>query len=182
MTDEDRSDELLDWYAEDDPDGAALLDDVDALPRPLRRLPDEHARVAHTLWIAHTHLMDCWESTPRIAFLSPEPGSGKTRALEVTEPLVPRPVHAVNTTPAYLFRKVSDPDGPAHDPLRRDRHRVRAEGQRQRRHPRHAQRRAPQRRGSRPLRRHAARSSRPKSCPPTAPSRSPDSTTYPTRS
>ena len=68
-------------------------------------------RHAHTLWIAHTHLMDCWESTPRIAFLSPEPGSGKTRALEVTEPLVPRPVHAINTTPAYLFRKVSDPAG-----------------------------------------------------------------------
>ena len=56
--------------------------------------------------------MDSWESTPRIAFLSPEPGSGKSRALEVTEPLVPRPVHAVNTTPAYLFRKVSDEVGP----------------------------------------------------------------------
>jgi hypothetical protein len=55
--------------------------------------------------------MDCWESTPRIAFLSPKPGSGKTRALEVTEPLVPRPVHAVNATPAYLFRKVSDEEG-----------------------------------------------------------------------
>jgi Protein of unknown function (DUF3631) len=56
--------------------------------------------------------MDSWESTPRIAFLSPEPNSGKTRALEVTEPLVPRPVLAVNTTPAYLFRKVSDKAGP----------------------------------------------------------------------
>jgi hypothetical protein len=56
--------------------------------------------------------MDEWDSTPRIAFLSPEPGSGKSRALEVTEPLVPRPVHAVNTTPAYLFRKVSDEAGP----------------------------------------------------------------------
>jgi hypothetical protein len=55
--------------------------------------------------------MECWESTPRFAFLSPEPGSGKSRALEVTEPLVPRPVHAVNTTSAYLFRKVSDPEG-----------------------------------------------------------------------
>jgi hypothetical protein len=55
--------------------------------------------------------MDSWESTPRIAFLSPEPASGKSRALEVTEPVVPRPVHAVNASPAYLFRKVSDPDG-----------------------------------------------------------------------
>ena len=55
--------------------------------------------------------MDAWESTPRLAFLSPEPGSGKTRALEVTEPLVPRPVEAVNVSPAYLFRKVGSEDG-----------------------------------------------------------------------
>ena len=73
--------------------------------------PSVHAHIAHVLWILHCWFMDAWESTPRIAFLSPEPGSGKSRALEVTEPLVPRPVHAVNTTPAYLFRKVADEDG-----------------------------------------------------------------------
>ena len=73
--------------------------------------PSEHARVAHCLWVAHTHLMDAWESTPRLAFLSPEPGSGKTRAMELTETLVPRPVEAINVTSAYLFRKISDPDG-----------------------------------------------------------------------
>lgn len=73
--------------------------------------PSEAARIAHTLWIAHTHLMEKWESTPRIAFLSPEPGSGKTRALEVSEPLVPRPVMAVNVSPSYLFRKVGSDDG-----------------------------------------------------------------------
>jgi len=50
--------------------------------------------------------MDRWESTPRLALLSPEPASGKTRALEVTELLVPNPVSAVNVSPAYLFRKV----------------------------------------------------------------------------
>jgi hypothetical protein len=55
--------------------------------------------------------MDHWDSTPRIAVLSPEPWSGKTRALEATEPLVPRPVEAVNVTPAYLFRKVGDEAG-----------------------------------------------------------------------
>jgi len=54
------------------------------------------------------HLMDRWESTPRIVFLSAEPGSGKTRALEATELLVPNPVHAVNVSPAYLFRKVGE--------------------------------------------------------------------------
>lgn len=72
--------------------------------------PSPHAHVAHVLWIAHTHLMDAWESTPRLAFLSPEPASGKTRALEITELLVPNPVEAVNVTPAYLFRKVGNDD------------------------------------------------------------------------
>jgi hypothetical protein len=85
---------------------ARLLDDVEAFLSRFVAYPSEHARVAHVLWVAHTHRMDAWESTPRIAFLSPEPSSGKSRALEVTELLVPNPIHAVNTTPAYLFRKV----------------------------------------------------------------------------
>lgn len=91
--------------------GAALLDAVERFLARFIAYPSAHGLVAHVLWIVHTHLMDVWESTPRIAFLSPESGSGKTRALEVTEHLVPRPVHAVNTTPAYLFRKVSDESG-----------------------------------------------------------------------
>jgi hypothetical protein len=92
-------------------DGAELLDLVlDFLTRFVA-YPSLDAAIAHTLWIAHTHLMAEWTSTPRLAFLSPEPGSGKTRALEVTETLVPRPVASINATPAYLFRKVSDKDG-----------------------------------------------------------------------
>lgn len=109
---DDRADDLRDWINEDNPDGAQVLDAVSAFLARFVAYPSDAARVAHTLWIVHTWLMDAWESTPRIAFLSPEPGSGKSRALEVTEPLVPRPVHAVNTTPAYLFRKVSDEAGP----------------------------------------------------------------------
>ena len=92
-------------------DRAQLLDDIEAFLARFVVYPTESARVAHVLWIAHCWFMDRWESTPRIAFLSPEPGSGKSRALEVTEPLVPRPVHAINVTPSYLFRKVSDEDG-----------------------------------------------------------------------
>ena len=90
---------------------AELLEEIESFLSRFVVYPSEHALTAHTLWVAHTHLMDAWESTPRIAFLSPEPGSGKSRALEVTELLVPRPVHAVNTSPAYLFRKVSDEAG-----------------------------------------------------------------------
>lgn len=92
-------------------DGNDTLDHVHAFLGRFVAYPSDAAHIAHTLWIAHTHLMEAWESTPRIAFLSPEPGSGKTRALEISETLTPRPVEAVNATPAYLFRKVSDPDG-----------------------------------------------------------------------
>ena len=73
--------------------------------------PSEHAQVAHALWIVHTHLMDRWDSTPRLCLLSAEPWSGKTRALEATELLVPDPVTSVNMTPAYLFRKVGTGEG-----------------------------------------------------------------------
>ncbi|MCV7428148.1 DUF3631 domain-containing protein [Mycobacterium montefiorense] len=90
---------------------AELFDDVKTYLARFVVYPSPAALIAHTLWILHTWFMHEWESTPRIAFLSPEPASGKSRALEVTEPLVPRPVHAVNASPAYLFRKVSDPDG-----------------------------------------------------------------------
>lgn len=92
--------------------GHEVLDQVEAYLGRFVVYPSEHARTAHVCWIAHTHLMDSWESTPRIAFLSPEPASGKTRALEISETLVPNPVEAVNVTPAYLFRKVGHEDGP----------------------------------------------------------------------
>lgn len=92
-------------------DGVEVLESVVNFVRRFVAYPSEEASIAHALWIAHTHLMDVWDSTPRLAFLSPEPGSGKTRALEVSELLVPRPIEAINATPAYLFRKVSDPSG-----------------------------------------------------------------------
>lgn len=88
-----------------------VLAEVEAFLRRFVSYPSDHCAVAHTLWIVHTHAMEAWENTPRLGFLSPEPGSGKSRALEVTELLVPIPVHAVNVTPAYLFRKVADEDG-----------------------------------------------------------------------
>ena len=91
--------------------GSEILEQVFEFLSRFVVYPSDNDRIAHTLWIAHTHRMDIWDSTPRIAFLSPEPGSGKSRALEITELLVPNPVLAVNTTPAFLFRKIADPDG-----------------------------------------------------------------------
>jgi hypothetical protein len=91
-------------------DGAAILNDVCAFIGRFVAYPSEHAQFAHFLWIAHTHLKDSWESTPRIAFLSPEPGSGKTRALEVSALLVPNAVETVNMSSAYLFRRIGMED------------------------------------------------------------------------
>jgi hypothetical protein len=94
-----------------EPSGAALLGDVAAFCGKYIAYPSEHAQLAHTLWIAHTHLMLAWDSTPRLALLSPEPGSGKTRILEVSELLVPNAVEAVNMSSAYLFRRINSEDG-----------------------------------------------------------------------
>jgi hypothetical protein len=91
-------------------DGAAALDEALAFIARFCVLPVEHAYTAATLWAAHAWTLDAFDSTPRLAFLSPEPGSGKTRALEVITLLVPSPMHAVNATPAALFRSVSNPD------------------------------------------------------------------------
>jgi hypothetical protein len=88
--------------------GAALLDEVAAFIARFVALPSDAALTAATSWVAHAHAIDAFESTPRIAYLSPEPASGKTRALEVSELLVPHPMHAVNCTPAALFRAVKD--------------------------------------------------------------------------
>lgn len=87
--------------------GAALLDDVEEHLARYVAYPGEAERVAHTLWVAHTHDLGAFESTPRLAFLSPEPGSGKTRALEVTDTLVPSPMHVLSASPAALFRSLA---------------------------------------------------------------------------
>lgn len=92
-------------------DGAALLDEVEVFHRRFNVFPQEAAYVAVVLWDAHAHLLDCFESTPRLAFLSPEPGSGKSRALEIVETLVPNPMAAVDASAAALFRAVSGVDG-----------------------------------------------------------------------
>ena len=53
----------------------SVLDDVHKYLGRFVSYPSKHAHVAHVLWLGHCHLMDAWESTPRLAFLSPEPGS-----------------------------------------------------------------------------------------------------------
>jgi hypothetical protein len=88
--------------------GEQLLNQVHAFLKRYIAYPSEEASIAHALWVSHAHLMNSFEATPRIAFLSPEKASGKTRALEVTANLVPNAVESINATPAYLIRKIGN--------------------------------------------------------------------------
>lgn len=84
---------------------------LDLVENYLRRFvayPSEHALVAHVLWIAHTHLIENLDTTPRLAFMSAEPMSGKTRALEVSEQLVCDPLMGFSMSSAVTARLVAE--------------------------------------------------------------------------
>jgi hypothetical protein len=82
-----------------------------SLPPALQRLPHRGRLRGKGLWDAHAHLIDAFDGTARIAFLSPEPGSGKSRALEIIETLTPRSVTTVNASAYALFRLVEQGEG-----------------------------------------------------------------------
>jgi hypothetical protein len=83
-----------------------VLDDVEHFIRRFVAFPREAHITAVTLWIAHAHAVDAFESTPRLAIISPEKGSGKTRTLEILELLVPNPEMTANMSTAVMFRTI----------------------------------------------------------------------------
>lgn len=86
-------------------------DMVQSIIDTLRRFVvfNEHeAYLAVALWAIHTHLVMEFDSTPRIAFLAPEKRCGKTRALEVLEPLIRAPRRAFNSSPAVLYSRIEE--------------------------------------------------------------------------
>ncbi|MDQ3165027.1 MAG: DNA primase, partial [Actinomycetota bacterium] len=87
--------------------GAELLDDVLTFLTRFVAFPSDAAATATTLWAAHAHLVTASDSSPRLALLSPEPGSGKTRTLEVLELLTPQPMHMLSASPAAIFRTLA---------------------------------------------------------------------------
>ncbi|MGZ4524851.1 MAG: DUF3631 domain-containing protein [Mycobacterium sp.] len=90
--------------------GASVLDLVHGFTRKFLALPDEHAYTAHTLWMPHCWLIDCWTRTPRLLLVSPEPNCGKTTALEITQCFVPRAGDELvsNLTEAALYQSIED--------------------------------------------------------------------------
>lgn len=90
------------------PAGALLLSDVETFLSTFVAFPSAAARVAVTLWAAHAHIVHDVDSSPRLALLSPEPGSGKTRTLEILELLVPAPMSVLSASVAAIFRTLAN--------------------------------------------------------------------------
>ncbi len=70
--------------------------------------PDEKSRIATAAWIVHTHLMDVFETTPRLHVTSAVKGCGKTRLLQVIELLVPNSVSMLQPSPASLYTLINE--------------------------------------------------------------------------
>jgi hypothetical protein len=87
--------------------GHELLDDVAAFVTRFSVFPSKHCAPMLALWYAHTHASEQFYVTPRLVLDSAEPGSGKTRVLEVAQYLVRAPEMTISATPAALFRLVS---------------------------------------------------------------------------
>jgi hypothetical protein len=87
--------------------GHDVLDGVAAFVARFSVFPSEHCAPTLALWYAHTHAIEQFYVTPRLVLDSAEPGSGKTRVLEVAQYLVRAPEMTISATPAALFRLVS---------------------------------------------------------------------------
>ena len=94
---------------------------LDLVENYLRRFvsyPSEHALVAHVLWIAHCHMFDRFDTTPRLAFMSAEKESGKSRALEVTSLFVPDDIREGVDARLEELEAARKPAAPALPPAR----------------------------------------------------------------
>ncbi|KNB50237.1 DUF3631 domain-containing protein [Streptomyces caatingaensis] len=88
--------------------GSALLDELRAHIAKFVILPSPEALNAVTLWVAATHLQPAWQHAPRLAVVGPAKRCGKSRLLDVLTETVHEPMLTVNTTPAAVFRSITD--------------------------------------------------------------------------
>ena len=87
--------------------GAELLDTVHTFIKRFVAFPSPACIDTVTLWAAHAHMVEHFYTTPRLAMLSPEPESGKTRVLEILDLLTPRPMLIFSPSVAAIFRKLA---------------------------------------------------------------------------
>jgi Protein of unknown function (DUF3631) len=98
-------DELRDWYTEDTPDGAVLLDRIKKWFGRFIAVTDPDDLNILVLWTVHTHLVVELYTTPRLQVDSVIFGSGKTTVLDHLNRLCLNPVQAASVpSPALIPR------------------------------------------------------------------------------
>lgn len=83
-------------------EGAKILDEAVSLIQRFSVLPSEATAHMMAVWAAHTWAYKAFMNTPRLAFLSDLPASGKTRAMTLTALLSANPKFMANFTEAGL--------------------------------------------------------------------------------
>jgi hypothetical protein len=104
-------DELLEVWAEQEiaeAECAVVLNKVHAFLGDYVVFHSEDAHVATTLWVAHTYLLDHFETTPRLVIKSPEKQTGKTRLLECLDLVCKNALVTGNISPAAMARLIND--------------------------------------------------------------------------
>ena len=92
--------------------GSKLLDELREQIARFVILPSQEALDAITLWGAATHLQPAWQHAPRLAVVGPAKRCGKSRLLDVLTETVHEPMLTINTTPAAIFRSITEDNPP----------------------------------------------------------------------
>ncbi|WP_237568689.1 DUF3631 domain-containing protein [Mycolicibacterium lacusdiani] len=90
--------------------GGELFGAVEKFADQYLAFPTDHHLTVVCLWAAHTWALSAFYVTPRLILDSPEPGSGKTRVLEVLGLLCRDAKLTVSTTTAALYRRIAAAD------------------------------------------------------------------------
>lgn len=86
-------------------------DNVQSYIQRFVSFPGDHYAPVVTLWIIHTYLTAEFDNTGRLAALSAEPASGKSRLVEVVGDLSRNTVASINASPAAIFRHIEKTEG-----------------------------------------------------------------------
>lgn len=84
----------------------AMLDEVASFVGKYVCFPKDEHLTTVTLWIAHTHVFEAFYNSGRLAVLSAEKESGKTRLLDMLQLLTRRPLQTASLTAAALFGSI----------------------------------------------------------------------------
>ncbi|MGW2130541.1 DUF3631 domain-containing protein [Streptomyces coelicoflavus] len=92
--------------------GSKLLDELRGRIAQFVIPPSQEALDAITLWVVATHLQPAWQHAPRLAVVGPAKRCGKSRLLDVLTETVHEPMLTINTTPAAIFRSITEEEPP----------------------------------------------------------------------